>query len=416
MTIDNYTVGLRVLDIEHGFRETRPDGLVQTELGTSLLMGKALNLALHIRGFNVIKDYKGLSYAAAELGVNSTELPAVLAELQEIEWVRLVGSGRSIKRVEVLVPELRDGFEVVGQRWRDLSPTELEEASVLALAEAVIRPYSQITLNSELGLSKALSETVLEVGEAGTFLRVYRLDTGERIVYSPLYGDSNPEKAVELVKKYGDQRVRTLIESVRNQQGLPVERLKGDAFVREAIRSGLVMAPAVKDKQFAFTPQQGLLPEETIILDKARAIVSCVRYGQNYAEITKIFSPKAIVDALISRKRLNPHSEHLQQYGLLTKKGIGRVDKVPGDKWQFTIADTADNMKALQVAKDLLETGDAVSQNVDDAAQAKILNPSASYSTPVSQRVRINREAKTKTADAATNKAISELIRGAAGD
>ena len=415
MSIDNYAIGLRVLDIEHGFRETRPDGYVQTELGTSLLMGKALNLALHIRGFNVIKDYKGLSYAAAELGVNSTELPTVLGELQEIEWVRLVGTGRNIKRVEVLVPALRDGFEVVGQRWRELGPTQVEEASVLALADAIVRPYSESSLRSDLGLSRELANAVLEVGEAGTFLRRYRLDNGERIIYSPLYGDSNPEKALELVKKYGDKRVRTLVERVRSQQGVPVEQLSGDSFIREAIRSGLLMAPAVKDKRFVFTPQQGIVQEETVILDKARAIVSCVRYGQNYAEITKIFSPKAIVDALISRKRLKPHSEHLQQYGLLAKKGIGRVDQV-GSKWQFTISDTPDNMKALQVAKDLLETGDAVSQNVDEAAQAKILNPSASYSTPVSQRVRINREAKTKTADAETTKAISDLIRGAASD
>lgn len=326
-----------------------------------------------------------------------------------------MGSAAKIKRVEVLVPALRDGFDVVGQRWRDLGPTELEEASVLALADAVIHPYTESDLQTRLGLPTELANTVVEIGEVGTFLRRYRLDDGNRILYSPLYGDSNPEKALQLVGKHGDQRVRAFIDRVRSEQGIPAENFADAQFTKEAILSGLVMAPAVKDKRFVFTPQIGLAQEETVILDKARAIVSCVRYGQSYAEITRIFSPAAILDALISRKRLKPHSEHMQQYGLLVTKGIGRVDKV-GDKWQFTIHDTADNMKALRVARDLVETGDAVHQSVDDSAKARILNPSASYSTPVSQRVRINREAKTKGADAQTAKAISDLIRGALGE
>jgi hypothetical protein len=411
--LDDYSVGLRVLDIEHGFRETRPDPVIQSELANSLLLGKALNLALHLRGFNVIEDIRGLRYAAAELGVGSTELTTILGELQEIEWVRIVGPANNPKRVEVLVPALRDGFEIIGARWRDLNPTEIEQGSVMAVSEAVVRPYTEEQLIRTLGNSKELAGTVLDIGEAGTFLRLHRLDGGERIVYSPQYGDNNPEKAIALVEKYGDDKVKNLIAAVHQEQGVPAEFLtQDDKFVKEAMLSGLVLVPAVRDKQFVFTPQKGLVPEETVILDKARAIVSCVRFGQRYAEITKIFSPAAIVSALISRKKLKPHTEHLEQYGLLVKKGIGRVDKI-GSKWQFRVSDTEDNMKALRVARDLLDTGDAIHQQVDDEAQAKIINPSASYSTPVAQRVKLNRSAKTRGADDKTARAISDLIRGA---
>jgi hypothetical protein len=413
--MDDYSIGLRVLDIEHGFRETRPDAQIQGELANSLLLGKAANIALHLRGFNVISDLRGLRYVAAELGVGSTELTSVLYELEAMERVRLIRTGTQIKRVEVVVPALRDGFEVIGARWRDLQPTEIEQGSVAALADAVVRPYDEARLTTDLGMPRELAGTVLEIGEAGTYLRRHRLDTGEKVVYSPLYGDSNPEKALKVVQKYGDDKVRQLIERVRGEQGIPIGSLKDGGFANEAVLSGLVLAPAVRERQFVFTPQQGIVPEEAIILDKARAIVSCVRYGQHFADVTKIFSPRAIIDALIQRKGLKPHSEHLEQYGLLVKKGIGRVEQVLGNRWKFTINDTDDNMKALKVARDLLETGDGVHQQVDDEAKAKILNPKASYSTPVAQRVRLNKAVKTKNADLQTTRAISDLIRGAIG-
>lgn len=412
MKLDDYEIGLRTLDIEHGFREVRPDGTIQFELSNTLLLGKALNLALHLRGLNVVTDTKGLTHAASELGIGSTELRTVLHELAEIDWVRLKTSGTKITRVEVSVPELRNGFEVIGERWRSNGPTEIEQASVLGLAEAVVRPYSITRLEGDFGMDEHVAQAVIEIGEAGTYLRRHRLDDGTQLIYSPLFGDNNPEKAFAIANKYGDSAVQALMEQLRGEQGAPSERIAADKFLREAVLAGLVLAPAVKDKQFIFTPQVGVGPQEAVILDKARAIVSCVRYGQNFAEITRIFSPAKIIDKLIDAKMLAPHSEHHEQYGLLVRKGIGRVNRV-GSKWQFRVLDTPDNMRALRVAADLLGTGAAVHQAIDENTQMRVLNPSASYSTPVNQRVRLSRHAKTQSGDARAIEAISELIRGA---
>lgn len=414
MAVDHYSVGLRVLDIEHGFRAITPEPMVEGELANTLLLGKALNLGLHLRGLNVIEgdEIRGLKYASAGLGIGAAELTTVLRELREIDWVRLKETGTRIDRIEIIVPTLRDGFDVIGRRWQDLGPTEIEQASIAALSEAVIHPFNLTHLGKGLGMGKELAQQILDIGEAGTFLRRHRLDDGQQIVYSPFFGDANPEKAYQIVEKYGDKAIKSLIQAVHAEQGIPEESLSNNALIKESVISGLILAPGVKDKRFVFTPHKGLDAEETVILDKARAIAACIRYGQNFAEITKIAYPKAIVDALISKKKLKPHSEHLEQYGLLVKKGIGRVDQV-GYKWQFSIVDTEDNMKALRVARDLLDTGDAVHQQMDDEAKALILNPSATYSTPVTERVKISRTVKIKGSDAQTSKTISSLIRGA---
>lgn len=412
MPLTNYAAGLRVLDIEHGLRAVQPSGIIEAELGNTLLLGKAANLGLHLRGLNVV-PYDGLRYVAGEVGVRATELDTVLLELEEIGWVRLVGSGRAIKRVEVLVPSLRDGFDTIGARWRDVGPTEIEQASVTVLADTITRPIDLADLEGRHGLSKDVSRVMVEIGETGTYLRQHRLDDATRILYSPLYGDNNPEKAHAIVKRYGDSQVTGLIEQIDGTQGIPYKHLPGDPLLRDAVLAGLVLTPSVRNEKFVFTPQQGTAPEETIVLDKARAILACVRYGQHFAGITRIFSPRAIIDKLVDKKHLAPHSEQAEQYGLLVKKGIGRVGKV-GSKWQFSVIDTEDNMKALRTARDLLDTGTGISQAVDDSIRLQVLNPKGSYQTPVVERTRLNRAARLgKASDAKVISEISDIIRGA---
>lgn len=43
---------------------------------------------------------------------------------------------------------------------------------------------------------------------------------------------------------------------------------------------------------------KGIGPEEKSILNKARAILACVRYGEHYGSITKITEPKILVEML----------------------------------------------------------------------------------------------------------------------
>lgn len=411
MNQENYSTGLRILDIEHGFRQSTASS-IEAELSTTLLLGKATNLALHIRGLNVITDYRGLTFAGTELGISATELPTVLRELDEIGWVRLITTGAKIKRVEVLVPTLRDGFEVVGERWRDSQPSEIEQASVAVLAEAVKRPLGEWELEERLGMDAKIAQTALEWGEMGTYLARHRLDKNEKVVYSPLYYEGNPEKALLIAQKYGDPTINKLVSRVRTEQGVPSEHLPDAKLLDDLALAGLILRPGVEEKSFVFTPQLGFAPEETVILDKARAIVSCVRYGEHYAGFSRIIYPSAIIRKLIEVRKLAPHSAHDKQYGPLVLRGIGRIEPV-GSRWRFSVNDTEDNMKALRVAKELLETGDAVQHTVDDATQLRLLNPKAAYSSPVTQRVKLREKRMRDPNQERTIAAISDLIRGA---
>ena len=119
------------------------------------------------------------------------------------------------------------------------------------------------------------------------------------------------------------------------------------------------------EKFFAFTPVQGVGKLEKAILEKARAIIACVRYGQHYAGVTRIREPLDILDALIRRKRIGAHSEILRQYALLHKLGVGRIrkDSQYQDRYHFHLIDTEDNMRAMQLAVQYLTVKEVIKAN-----------------------------------------------------
>ena len=125
-------------------------------------------------------------------------------------------------------------------------------------------------------------------------------------------------------------------------------------------------------------------------MDKARAVVSCVRYGQKFAEGRPIKYPRAIVQQLRNNKRFRKgHPDLFSQYGLLVEKLIGHpVDEGHGF-WNFEIDDTDENIKALDVAIEMLQHGESPSAKIDLDAK-KALFSSSGYEGPIATRVRLS--------------------------
>jgi hypothetical protein len=85
--MDSLIIGLRSQDIHESLKNTAAFGPKEVHYKKTLLIGKAAALAMHLRGLLYIKDYVQLEYAAASLGISSIELPTVLHELEEIDFI-----------------------------------------------------------------------------------------------------------------------------------------------------------------------------------------------------------------------------------------------------------------------------------------------------------------------------------------
>jgi hypothetical protein len=150
---------------------------------------------------------------------------------------------------------------------------------------------------------------------------------------------------------------------------------------------------------------EGLKMTEKVIAVKAMAIVSCVRYGQDYAQITKIkYPPEVILGALLERRKIGPHSEILSQYSPLVKLGVGVIGKAALGRYTFHLTDTEENLKALELAIALVAIGEPAYSDEDVTAARQLLLPgywehpskvrvtqrrSASYSRTIDERIHL---------------------------
>jgi hypothetical protein len=196
-----------------------------------------------------------------------------------------------------------------------------------------------------------------------------------------------------------------------------------DPVILQAIKIGCLPTPSVHSssglKHFAFTPLEGVGKFEKGLLEKARAILACVRYGQHFASITRIADPLLILGALKTRKRIGAHSEILKQYALLHKLGVGRIspDRSSPSRYTFHLIDTPENMKALEMAVQYLTIREPsrADSKLDSAKQLLLPGIAGAYGTPAKTRYDVVHVETTGLSEASISKLNHLLIGGSSG-
>lgn len=418
--IDKQMLGVRSQDFHEGLKEVASYGPKEVHLKNTLLVGKVATLAAHLRGLNAVEDHAALTYLAADLGISGLELDRVLRELETVDFATVKRHGETIKRVELRVPELRRGYTELGQRWEDLKPTAIERAAVEMLHTVAAMPRGKDDLIRSSGLSPTEFDLVMSIGSAGALMETYDDEAEGSIIYSPLTVEENPQPLISLAKRFPSDDVVRALEAVRNEQGLPegVGVAKDNPVVTEAILAGVLAPVRIQtpqgDKRFLFAPRGQVPPSEKVILDKARAILACVRAGQHFADYRKIHYPAALLRTLRATKTFSyPRPDFPEQYGLLVSKQVAVIspDNSRPGFFHFHFLDTDENKKALSLAIDLLELGDASTANTADTNE--IFGMAGTYSGPLSTRTRLSRSIKrTKSQAREIISTISKLVRG----
>lgn len=407
--MDSVLIGLRAQDFHESLKNTSAFGPKEVCYKKTLLVGKAAVLAMHLRGLLYVKDYTQLEYAAASLGISSLELPVVLHELEEIDFISIVKSGSIIRRVDIRIPEFRSGYKDLGERLKQLIPSEVEKASIVTLAKLYEGPIDKDRLVKSIGLNSTQISIMVDVMESGLLLATQTID-GEPLIYTPLAVDGNPSVYLKWAQKFPDE-VADAIQLLKTHQGTPLSdpSIFNNTAIGAAVDTGVLMPVEVNGatgvQRFVFAPHGGLSQEEYVILDKARAILACVRYGQRFSSGKRIIYPRLILERLRDHKRFKRgHPDLMTQYGLLSEKFIGHPIDEGNGMWNFEVDDTEENMKALDISLDMLEHGDAPSAKIDLDAQRALLSPSG-YQGPISTRMRLSKGIKTSP------KTRAEIIR-----
>lgn len=417
--MDKKLIASRLQEINEGLA-SQSGGLVESHFRKSKRLGAAARLCNVLRGQDVLDNYEMLAAAAGELSISADTLDRALSELEEIGYVTLYKSGGEIKKVEERIPLLSDRYELIGQKWLDSNPSEIEKGAILLLDDLLIAPQRERDVQKKHNFDIDAFNVITDVGRSGEFYKTYTSPIdGSTIAFSPLYHDENPESFLKLFDKFPDRDVSQILRSIREYQGKPIENIFSPVL-REAIKTGCIPTPSVDStggkKHFAFTPVQGVGKLEKALLEKARALVACVRYGQHYAGVTRIKYPLLILEKLRSQKRLGAHSEILKQYSVLHKLGVGRItrNRFRTDRFNFELLDTEENLRALDLAIQYLTVNEVTKSDpkIDEARQ--FLLP-GTYESPTRTRMSLRDVKTTELSEQSINQLNHLLIGGSSG-
>ncbi|MGV9238984.1 hypothetical protein [Streptomyces nigra] len=353
----------------------------------------AASLASLIRGQDVISDADALKTIAAEqLDISPYAFPSVIEILERVGFIHAVQRrGNKIVSFSESVPFHQHLYDLLGGVWHDGEPTQLEEEMIALVDRLATSPVPTEELEDELGLDRSDIPRLLEVGKASQLVKGVSLIDGE-VLYSPFFGFENPDILATLLSEHGSGQFGEELASVRTHQGLPLDESKYPALA-DAISRGFILAPSVTrpdkvEQPFAavpYLPDRDLLTIRKNVLEKALAVLACVRCGEHFGGATKTRQPVLVLNALLDPSRghrLGAHSSHKRQYQLLYRMQI--VDFIPSGDWvspQLIV--TEDNLEAVRIARDLLIFGEPLEDRADDSDARSLLSLDSPYRAPL---------------------------------
>lgn len=376
-------------------------------------VGMAASVASLIRGQDVIGDAQALRAIASEqLDVSPYAFNDVVVVLENAGFVSNVErSGDRIVSFTEDVPFYDNLYGSLGHQWRESQPTDLEQQVVLLVDTLATTALPVEELADKIGLDTSDMPALLEVTKASQLVKVMPTIDGE-LAYSPFLGFENPDVIGGLANEHGSHLLADSLAAVRGEQGIPIS-LAGPV-VADAVERGLLIAPSVEllggqFESFATLPyslDKTVLRDRKPVLDKALAVIACLRCGQHFGGATNL-SPSALVrviDVFLDPDRgvLQPHSSHERQYRTLHRMGIIRFDPdpMPGGRWVTPrFIDTDDNRAALQLARDLLTHGESIGNRVSDEAARSALALGSPYSSPMQTVGRYREKAEMNNKD-----------------
>ena len=395
-----YDIGLRCQDVNSGLKLFDGSSPTLTPLKKTRLIGMAADLAALVRDIPIISDITALeSVAAAELDIPATSFDNVLGVLERAKFVDLTRSSHGdVTGLTSEVPYYKNLYEILGKDWKSRHPSQLEEEMVAVIDRLASGPLPADMLVHRVGIEPSDVDRILQLG-ADTHLIKSVSSIDGKILYSPFTAFENPSLLNDLAAKHGSDQLLSEFEALRRKQGLAVNP-QNFPLLYDAVARGLVPAPSVQlpggtAQPFAalpYTLDRDLLKGEKPLLDKALAIVACVRCGQEFGGYSYLPSGVAAIDKLLRDGSLNPHSSSERQYRLMRNKGIVAYgpDPQPWGRWVVpTLIENDENRRALKIARDLITVGEPMAGRETDGAR-DLLSIDAQYLSPM-KTINVNR-------------------------
>ena len=391
-----------------------------SEFGDLKLIGMAATLSIHIRGLGEI-DYEVLRKVSDHLmAISSIELKNVLDVLWHIDFVRLVRSGKRITRVIPEIPVFDDIYEKIGNYADSECSLNSHEQATLQILEALQRaPINKDALSNDLGIERPVFDRCSALGNESGILSEHQA-RGRKILISPFYFSDNLDALADAAASVGSGAIKNALDKVKNNQGWPLSVVANTmeiggkklnqtefALIQKFAMENIIKPPIIKfankTESFLFTPKPGnarLNAANREIYERAMALISTVRKGQLLADRYPIKKPIYILRALRDRGYLRANSEARNQYGNLEVLKVAMLKPVGPNRWQLHLHKIPENENALNLAINLLETGELTGMETDQHTRIALTGNEEYIQSLISARELKKRERELKNPEA----------------
>lgn len=363
--------------------------LVVPEFDQLQLVGMAATLAIHLKGLGEV-EYEVLRKVSDHfMSIPSYALKPVLQILNEVEFVRLFTTGKTINKIVPNIPLFDDVYSGIGAyAAAELALNGHEQATILILQSLYKAPHNKDALFNNLGIDKSVFNRCLTLGTSSGILAQHTA-RGKNILVSPYYFADNLDGLADLVAGAGTPALESTLNKVRANQGWPLSLVVATGeigghrlsttevqLVEKLASEGIVKPPTIKfggkTESFLFTPKPGptrLNAANREIYERAMALISAVRKGQLLPDAHRIRSPVRILESLRETGYLRSNSEAKDQYQNLVVLRVAHLRQTAPERWQLHLNRTEENEAALRLAIELLRSGTMSNMEVDQEAR-----------------------------------------------
>jgi hypothetical protein len=415
MVENKESIGIKIHDMHHGLVQ-RTGAIIETEFAFLKELGAAIQIATTIKDHEIISDLNPFYAAAGELKIQKYLAKEALQHLEELGFVRLKWNTghREITRIDITVPDLPKIYNDFGDFFESENKSEMASKLVYLVDKLSLFPHKERDIRSQLSLPPQVYDCISDIGKSASLIDSYVSPSdSECIIYSPLYWDDNPAAIFDLLKNHTSIELADALKDIKKYQGIPGEKIDSN-ILQDAIELNCFPTLSVTSttgmKKFVFTPRLGVGKVEKTLLHKARVLLSCVRYGENFAGITKIFSPERLINALSGRGFLKAHSESLKQYESARNHGLVKIIPISTDRYEVHFIDNDENKRTVNMALEMLAFGETSRYDDSYEVAKQILLPN-SLKHPLQTRTLVL-DNDNVTRSTSTIKKVNDILRG----
>jgi len=350
---------VRAQDIQRGI------GNISVPYDFLIKIGSAATLSLYIRGLGFLNYQLLKDFAFQYLDIPYPIFDDVIRILEEIEFVEVIEKDGQ-KLVNPKIPYFEDLYNKMGEYAKIEDKFDEREKVTLAIADKV--SYTPYHIDKLLSISddKNLVNWVIDIGKKISYIDTIK----DEIVFSPIYFMENPSVLNELIQRVGEEEIERAINAIRQYEGFPIgPTSNGETTITKTIRyltSKKILQPyTIEDKVFIFTP---IFPTEKLQIvdrkyyEKAIALVSAIRYGENFAD-WKIRDPAALLRSFKMKGFLRPNPYANLQYSRPELTGIIYIKPVGNGFYETHLIENPDNIRIIEIAQQLISSHGEIVQD-----------------------------------------------------